>query len=157
MITHYIVEKKLFCCYCFQAFRAAEALKCHMKNSFKINGKQRIKMPTKGEHFRFKNYERKIKPPFVIYADFESILVPGDNEKQNPNESNESKYYNNSNKLVVDKMKDETGGVAIKELVGLKSKMYSFMVDDSSDHKKVKGVNKYVVAKISLGQYKMFC
>ena len=28
-------------------------------------------------------------------------------------------------------MKDETAGVAIKEFVGLKSNMYSFLVDDS--------------------------
>ena len=39
-------------------------------------------------------------------------------------------------------MKDEAGGVAIKEFVGLKPKMYSFSVDDSSEHKKAKGVNK---------------
>ena len=32
-------------------------------------------------------YERKIKSPFMIYADFESILVPEINEKQTPNES----------------------------------------------------------------------
>ena len=31
-----------------------------------------------------KNYERKIKSLFMIYADFESILVPEDNGKQNP-------------------------------------------------------------------------
>ena len=43
-------------------------------------------MPKKGEYIRFKNYERKIKS-FMIYADFESILVPEDNKKQNPNES----------------------------------------------------------------------
>ena len=30
----------------------------------------------------------------MIYADFESILVPGDNEKQNPNESHTNKYQN---------------------------------------------------------------
>ena len=30
------------------------------------------------------------------------------------NYSPKSKYYNHSNKLVVGKMKDETGGVAIK-------------------------------------------
>ena len=36
------------------------------------------------------------------------------------NYSTESKYYDDSNKLVVGKMKDETGGVAIEELVGLK-------------------------------------
>ena len=29
-----------------------------------------------------KNHERKIKSPFMIYVDFESILVPEDNGKQ---------------------------------------------------------------------------
>ena len=33
-----------------------------------------IKFPRKSEYVRFKNQKRKI--PFVIYADFESILVP---------------------------------------------------------------------------------
>ena len=28
----------------------------------------------KSERVRFKNYERKIKSPFMIYADFDSIL-----------------------------------------------------------------------------------
>ena len=36
--------------------------------------------------------------------------------------------YDNSNKLVIGKMKDETGGVAIEEFVRLKPKMYSFLV-----------------------------
>ena len=41
------------------------------------------------------------------------------------NYSAKSKCYdNNSNKLVVGKTKDEMGGVAIEEFVGLKSKMY---------------------------------
>ena len=34
-------------------------------------------------------------------------------------------------------MKDETAGVAIKEFVELKPKMYSFLVDDNSEHKRV--------------------
>ena len=51
-------------------------------------------------------------------------------------------------------MKDETGGVAIKEFVGLKPKMYSFLVDDNSGNKKVKGVNRNVVATISHSEYK---
>ena len=46
-----------------------------------------IKMPKKVEYVRLKNYERKVKSPFMIYADFESILVPEDNGKQNPEES----------------------------------------------------------------------
>ena len=33
-------------------------------------------MPKKGEYVKFKNYERKIKSPFINDADFESILVP---------------------------------------------------------------------------------
>ena len=52
------------------------------------------------------------------------------------NYSAESKYYDDSNKLVVGKMKDETDGVALKEFVGVKPKMHSFLVDDNSEHKK---------------------
>ena len=44
-------------------------------------------MLKKSEYIKFKNYERKIKSTFMIYADFESILVPEDNGKQNPNDS----------------------------------------------------------------------
>ena len=57
--------------------------------------------------------------------------------------------FNNddSNKLIVGKMKDEIGGVVIEGFVGLKSKMYSVLVDDS-EHKKAKGVNKNVVVTI---------
>ena len=45
-------------------------------------------------------------------------------------------------------MKDETGVAAIEVFVGLKSKMYSFLVDDSNKHKKVKHVNGNVVAAV---------
>ena len=49
-------------------------------------------------------------------------------------------------------MKDETGGAEI-EFVRLKPKMYSFLVDDNSEHKKAKGVNKNVAAAISHNEY----
>ena len=55
--------------------------------------------------------------------------------------STKSKYYDPSNKLVNRKMKNETGGVAIKEFVGLKPKMYLFLVDNNSEHKKAKGLS----------------
>ena len=64
------------------------------------------------------------------------------------NSSTKSKYYNNSNKLVIGKMKDETGAIAIEEFVALKPKMYSFLVDNT-EHKKAKDVNKNAVATIS--------
>ena len=44
-------------------------------------------MPKNVAYVKFKNYERKIKSPFIIYADFESILVPDNNNKQNLDES----------------------------------------------------------------------
>ena len=83
--------KKHFCCYCLQAFSTEEILKCQVKDCFKINGKRRI-MPKKGEYVKFRNYERKIKSPFIIYANFESILLPEDNGKQNPKKSYKNKY-----------------------------------------------------------------
>ena len=64
------------------------------------------------------------------------------------NDSTKSAYYDNSNKLVVGKMKDERDGAVIEELVGLKPKMYSYLVDDNSEHKKAKGVNRIFVSKI---------
>ena len=67
-------------------------LKRHIKDCFKINGKQTIKLPKKGEYVKLKNSERKIKSPFMIYVDFKSILVPEDNGNQIPNESYTNKY-----------------------------------------------------------------
>ena len=43
-------------------------------------------MSKKQKYSRFKNYERKIKSPFMIYADFEPILASENNGKQNPDD-----------------------------------------------------------------------
>ena len=51
--------------YCLEAFRIAESLKCHIKDCFDINDKQRINMPAKGEYARFKNYKTNIELPFM--------------------------------------------------------------------------------------------
>ena len=51
------------------------------------------------------------------------------------NYSTGSKYYDDSNKLVVSKMKYETAGIVIKEFSGLNPKMYSFLVDDTEKQK----------------------
>ena len=84
-----------------------------------------------------------------VYEDFSS-----DKEMFNfSNYSTKQKCYDNSNKLVIVKMKDETDGVTIIELVGLKPKMYSFFVGNS-EHEKAKGVNKNVVPTISHNENK---
>ena len=71
------------------------------------------------------------------------------------NYSTKSKYYDISNKLVTGKMKDETAGVAIEEVVRLKAKMYPYLVRNNSEHKKANGENKNVVATIRHDEYKV--
>ena len=66
--------------------------------------------------------------------------------------STKSKYYDNSNNLVIGTVKDETRDVAIEEFVWLKDKMYSSLVDNN-EHKK-KGVNRNGIATISHNEYK---
>ena len=58
--------RKHFCRYFLKAFSTKETSKYHIKNCFKINYRQRIKMSKKGEYIKFKNFERKIKSPCMI-------------------------------------------------------------------------------------------
>ena len=53
----------------------------------------------------------------------------------------DSKFFNETNKKVIGKMKDEFGGVIIIEFVGLKSKMYSIKKIDGKEHNTAKGVS----------------
>ena len=80
------------CHYCVQPFSTEEISKRHIKDCFKTNGMQMVIIPKNDKYVKFKNYERKIKSLFIIYIDFESILVPEDNGKNNPEESCTNKY-----------------------------------------------------------------
>ena len=91
----------------------------------------------------------EIKPKNV-YEDFSKDKEMFDFSNYSP----KSKYCDDSNKLAVGKMRDKAGDFAIKEFVGLNPKMYSFLVDDSSEHKKAKDVNKNVVQKITYNEHK---
>ena len=53
----------------------------------------------------------------------------------------DSKFFDETNKKVIGKMKDEFGGVIIIEFVGLKSKMYSIKKIDGKEHNTAKGVS----------------
>ena len=59
MIIHYIVEENIFCRYYLLAFVTEETLKCHIKDCFKINGKQTIKMPEKMDMLNSKILKEK--------------------------------------------------------------------------------------------------
>lgn len=67
-------ERKHFCMYCLQCFSSERVLNDHSENCIILNGKQAIRMPEEGKNtLQFQNTNKKIKVPFVIYADFESI------------------------------------------------------------------------------------
>ena len=66
------------------------------------------------------------------------------------NQLTKSKYYDNSNKLEDGKIKAERA----ESQKGLKPKIYLYQLDDNSEHKQAKGVNKNVVASISHNKQK---
>ena len=66
--------KKHFVVIVCKLFSTEEILKRHIKDCFKINGKQSILMPKKGEYGQFKNYERKTKSRFIIGSFIKMVL-----------------------------------------------------------------------------------
>ena len=79
------------------------------------------------------------------------------------NYSKDSRFYNESNKKVIGKMKDEYSGVIIDEFIGLKSKMYPIKKIDGGESSTAKGVNiatefnefKDVLSKKKIIRHKM--
>ena len=59
-IILYIVKENIFCRYCLYGF-ITKKFTASIKDCFKINGKQTIKTPKKGEYVKFKNLEKKKK------------------------------------------------------------------------------------------------
>ena len=58
-----------------------------------------------------------------------------------------SKYYDDTNKKVIGKFKDEACGIPITEFVGLRSKMYSYVKDNNKGGMTAKGIKKNVIKK----------
>ena len=57
------------------------------------------------------------------------------------NHPKDSMFFDEANKKVIGKMKDEFGGVIVDDLVGLKSKMYSMKKIDGEECNTAKGVS----------------
>lgn len=95
-------------------------------------------------------YHIKRQNPYDVIADnkelFDLSAYPKDSE-----------LFDNTNKKAIGKFKDEAvdGKISyISEFVGLRSKLYSYSVDNNETHNKCKGVKKCVVNNIQLEQYK---
>ena len=82
-------NKSYFCKYCHNGFGSQDLLNKHYeKGCMEVEGQQ-IEMPTPDEKLTFKHHFKKLRCPFVIYADFECLT-----EELKKPEDDEIKTYN---------------------------------------------------------------
>ena len=85
-------EKNVYICYyCLNHFGSEKVLNEHA-NLCKENEPVRVILPKKGTKLSFKNQNRLMKIPFVIYADFEAFTQPIDSCSPNSSASYTNKY-----------------------------------------------------------------
>src|SRR5688572_25285125 len=80
-----------YCRRCLNGYREVESLNRHSEYCSQQDA-QRIELPEPGTMLGFRNYYRKMRVPFVVYADFESFIKPIDTCQPNPNTSYTNKY-----------------------------------------------------------------
>ena len=78
-----------------------------------------------------------------VYQDFFNDIDKFDNSDYDKT----SKFYDDSNKKSIGLFKDESLGVPIAEFVGLRSKMYSYILENNKEKKTAKGNKKCVIKK----------
>ena len=78
-------SKMHFCCYCLHAFTKEESKQEHIKNCSRHEA-QRIELPVEGRNdiLEFQEYEKTLKVPFAIYADFETLVTKVDTCQPDP-------------------------------------------------------------------------
>ena len=80
-LTKYKV-KKYVCRRCLQHFYKSQDLKDHGEYCQSTNTAPcKIVMPSPGAKVKFRNQKNMLKNPFVVYADFESMLIPIQEQK----------------------------------------------------------------------------
>ena len=76
-----------------------------------------------------------------VYSDFWN----GKKKFDNSDYPEDSQYFDKTNKKVIGKFKDEAAGIPICEFVGLRSKMYSYIKDNTKGGKTAKGIKKNII------------
>ena len=79
------------CLNCINGFKSSDSLNKHKEYCYN-NECVKITMPPPGTYLKFKNFRCSERAPFVIYADFESLIKPMDNCDPDPNKSYTKKY-----------------------------------------------------------------
>ena len=86
-------HRKHFCMHCLQCFSSERVLSNHKDICIQVNGTQAIKMPNKDNNIlKFNNFHKQQPVPFVIYADFESVLEKIHGCQQDGNKSYTEAY-----------------------------------------------------------------
>ena len=80
-----------YCMRCLNPFHSQESLDKHLEY---CNAYEAVKteMPEVGTALKFKNCNRSMRVPFIVYADFESFIKPIDTCKPNPKNSYTKQY-----------------------------------------------------------------
>ncbi|CAB3999568.1 Gastrula zinc finger [Paramuricea clavata] len=88
-------NKKHFCLHCLHSCVSKEVLEKHKETCLEVNGTQAVNLPKEGTKIKFKNHRNSMPVPFVIYADFESILVPEERKvnSKNPEDKSSTDLY----------------------------------------------------------------
>ena len=84
-------HKRHLCLNCFNSFNSPETLEKHKEYCYE-NESVKTLMPPPGTYLEFKNFHHSEKAPFVVYADFESLIKPMDNCNPDPNKTYTKKY-----------------------------------------------------------------
>ena len=79
------------CKKCFSHYTKYELLEKHIKYCFN-NETVCVKMPKQNTMLHFKNYDKQLPVPFVVYADFECFTKPMNTCSPNPKESYNYNY-----------------------------------------------------------------
>ena len=77
--------KQHFCMNCLQGFTQESSRDQHQIYC-EDNESVRVEMPKQGSTVEFKDGQNQFKVPFIMYADFESILEPMDHGSSDPNQ-----------------------------------------------------------------------
>ena len=84
-------HKRYYCYYCLNSFKTEEVLGNHQEYCHN-NEAVKIEFPKNNLHVNFKNFERSMKVPFVIYADFECFTEDINTCHPNPQYSYTKQY-----------------------------------------------------------------
>ena len=80
-----------YCKRCLQGYRTEKSHNNHNEYCSK-HGAQKIEVPKPGTKIKFINYNRSMRVPFAVYADFESFIKPIDTCQPDPRGSYTNKF-----------------------------------------------------------------